>query len=224
MAPNHPLRKPPDNYNKRLLWNEAQKNNPNPAQLGLEPCTGFGGLQKRHELHNAAKAQHKQAFQAIENQLTEMEQKHEVMKKKISSHRRDQAELSHRLLQVMTYVETDRARGYGLMMEEIAFLKDLQHINRVLHQPGQFKSKVRELQSLAGRLHEERPHDQPEIEPTNESKPHLKSLLQFLKLQKESLSYLTQVLQKDLADVGVVLKGMSQEARSAPGPSGMSWQ
>ena len=107
--------------------------------------------------------------------LVEMKQKHEVTTKvQIQKLRTTQAELSHRLLkvisigrhsghdlvclQVMTKIEVLRAAGVPLLNEEMEFRRQLESIKRKLAKPAQFQARVSELASIV-RMQEDRAGD-----------------------------------------------------------------
>ena len=61
------------------------------------------------------------------------------MKEKLEQYKRKYQEQAHRLLQVIRKLEAYQARGSSWYPEEEAFYARLEHIQRELNKPTQFK-------------------------------------------------------------------------------------
>jgi len=115
----------------------------------------------------------------------------------------------------MSAVEIDRARGYGLMIQEVDFNKKLQQMDRRLEKPGQFRSKVKEMESLASREGGDGALDSGLAVDQNSSK----DLFDFLQTQKEAMNQLTIIVQQDLPVLSTIADGLKSELKSGSHPA-----
>lgn len=203
----------PLHANKRL-WTRAQQSNPDPVNLALEQGNSFQDLKSRIQKQDVAAQTLEKHVEANVQALESMTKKHEDMRLTIVAMREEHATLSFRLLQMVTNIEMERARGQTLTGPELEYHKKLQHLMRMLDQPGKFKSKVHELDSLIGRLQSGRASDQPFMSAESLG-PAATQLLDVLRVQKESLAYLTASLRKDFADASAIVHHLEQQARRA---------
>jgi nuclear pore complex protein Nup54 len=212
----------PLHANKRL-WTRAQQSNPDPVNLALEQGNSFQDLKSRIQKQDVAAQTLEKHVEANVQALESMQKKHEDMRTTIVAMREEHATLTFRLLQMVTNIEMERARGQTLTEPELEYHKKLQHLMRMLDQPGKFKSKVHELDSLIGRLQNGRGTEQPFLSAESLG-PAAGQLLEVLRVQKESLAYLTATLRKDFADASAVVNQLEYQARSLqprlPAPDG----
>lgn len=182
----------------------AERNNPDPANLVPVPIIGFEDLTKRIGEQDKANLEYQRRLEEEQKRLYSMRQEHELTTKtKIEALRKNQANLSHRLLKVMTKLEMQRAREIPLLGPEVEFRKKLESIRRKLAKPAQFQARVTELSSLV-RLQEERSGDSSSYLPPLDP-PNAKAIYHFLETQRRALAQLTSVLRKDMGDLHTII-------------------
>lgn len=195
---------------KPALWAQAQKANPDPRHYVPVHGVGFEALQARNKEADKAVENFSKMLQGIKAKLDEMKQLHMQHTFKIEQLRQEHCRLSNRLLKVMSTVEVDRARGHGLMIQEVDFNKKLQQMERRLEKPGQFRSKVKELESMASREGGDGSLDSGLAVDQNSSK----ELFEFLQTQKEAITQLTSILQQDLPALNIIVEGLRQDQKA----------
>lgn len=68
----------PPNCNPRL-WQQAERNNPDPEHFVCQHVVGFNGLKQRIELQEKARVKHREQLEAIQQHIVKMRQEHETM-------------------------------------------------------------------------------------------------------------------------------------------------
>lgn len=195
---------------KPAIWTAAQKNNPDPKNYVRVHGVGFEALQTRNKEADKAVEEFSKILQGIKGRLDEMRQLHMQHTFKIEQLRQEHCRLSNRLLKVMSAVEIDRARGYGLMIQEVDFHKKLQQMDRRLEKPGQFRSKVKEMESLVSREGGDGSFDSGLAVDQNSSK----DLFDFLQTQKQAMGQLTMIVQQDLPMLSTIIEGLKAEVKA----------
>jgi len=199
----------PDNLNKLngRLWEEAERNNPDPKSLFPVQAIGFPDLIKRVQARDKATDVYQSTLQELHSQILDMQQAHELTTKvQIAELRQTHSKQAHQLLRVMTQVELLKSRDNPLLSPEIEFRGQLESLKQELAKPTQFQGRVTELASIV-RIQDERPvdHQSVEMDPDNQ-----KQVFEFLQSQKQGLQFLTTVLQKDMRDIAVVIQGLEE--------------
>lgn len=197
-------------YASQLCGHRRKKTNPDPRNYVPVHGVGFEALQTRNKEADKAVEEFTKILQGIKTKLDEMKQLQMQHTFKIEQLRREHCTLSNRLLKVMSTVEIDRARGYGLMIQEVDFHKKLQQMDRRLEKPGQFRSKVKEMESLVSREGGEGALDSGLAVDQNSSK----DLFEFLQTQKEAIGQLTMIVQQDLPVVSTIGDGLKTELKA----------
>ncbi len=185
---------------------------------------------------NIASTEYQNKLNEIRNLLVDLGYRHDLIRKQeIERVRRKLTEQSHRLLKVMTKIESDRARDFPLLNTEIDFRRKLESIKRKLAKP---QARVTEL-SVAVKQIDDRTDGTGSAAAGGggsgsgsaastamiavgsgsgtDSKMSAAQLLDpensdklyaFLDTQRTALGYLMSTLKKDLKDVQTVTDGL----------------
>jgi len=204
----------PNHFNERL-FQQAKRSNPDPGRFVPVQATGFTDLKNRINEQTKAHAAFQNKLKKTKETLEEMNLQHEQAKSLVTKLRKEHTQLASRLLRVMSNIEQKGARSQPPKIEEVNYRKRLRHINRKLNQPHVFLSKVNDMTNTVARVYNDRSETQPfpDLLFTPEAKKHI---FQFLATQKQSLAYLTQVVQKDQRDMASVNQVLQATSSTAP--------
>ena len=135
----------PAHANPRL-WEQGVLNNPSPETL--VPClvVGFEDLDRRIQEQTRARQRYDELLSLLERRVQEMAATQEQeLRARIEDALATQAELSHRLMKVMSGVEASRAADLSLNESEVDYRRKLEALFRELGRQGQYKQRIGEL-------------------------------------------------------------------------------
>jgi nuclear pore complex protein Nup54 len=195
--------KPPNANSK--LWESAVKNNPDPVSLVPVLSVGFSDLKKRILEQDKASQGYLTALQGLSSSYNEMLSTHESRTKSlISDLRRIHSIQTHRLLLIMCKIELYRAANVHLLADELDFKRKLESIARRLTKPGQFISRIREIQNITRLIQERQNVENTQAINSNQvwssiaaNPQNLDNIYALLDTQRQSLQYITQITNKD---------------------------
>eukprot|EP00033_Pygsuia_biforma_P003540 GCRY01003874.1.p1 GENE.GCRY01003874.1~~GCRY01003874.1.p1 ORF type:complete len:417 (-),score=103.06 GCRY01003874.1:151-1401(-) len=184
------------------LWNQALKNNPDPSRYVPQMVCGFEELNSRITRQAEKIKQLNKTLEDLGATMSEIHSRHQLETVvQLEQYKRRHFQVSHRILRVMSRLEVLNARGYCISQEEETFRVKLEALARALAQPTQFKGRLNELQSLV-RIQQSRGAEKYEIS----DEQTLEDIHKFLTQQREGIERLSNVMQKDLRDMGILLK------------------
>ena len=129
------------------LWKQAQDDNPNPKVYIPVPLLGFKSVMQRIKLQEDQGKAHQGRLDAIADDISELQKKHQATVAALEESKRRQLELSHRVLKVLVRQESTRKHGFTITPEEERLRSQLETIQTKLETPTQFKGKLNELLS-----------------------------------------------------------------------------
>lgn len=189
---------------------QAKNNNPDPSRMIPVQKTGFNDLNSRIQEQVKANTAYDTILKATQNNLQNIKLEHEAAKSKIVALRKVYQRNVQRLLKIMSLIDIKTARNqppqhYAQDSKEATYRKRLLQISRKLHHPSHFLAKVNEMSGEVARLSDRRGQSQDfmNLDKGSASEKHVH---QFLVTQKQALSYLTQVIQKDTRDMDNAVK------------------
>ena len=129
------------------LWKQAQDDNPNPKVYIPVPLLGFKSVMQRIKMQEDQGKAHQGRLDAIADDISELQKKHQATVAALEESKRRQLELSHRVLKVLVRQESTRKHGFTITPEEERLRSQLETIQTKLETPTQFKGKLNELLS-----------------------------------------------------------------------------
>jgi nuclear pore complex protein Nup54 len=201
--PTGPTPQPP-NANPQL-WQQGVSQNPEPRRLVPVVVSGFEGLKDRLGEQQKLLKAHEKAVEEIETFVVQTKRKHERgTNQRIEEFLRRHQELSHRLLKVICKLEALQSRGFSWYPEEETFHARLEHLQRELDKPTQFKWRLNELASQVSMLDDSPAlsfHEQLEEASSEEAQKVLSS-------QTSSIKQLNSLLTGDLEEITIDLQAL----------------
>ncbi|KAJ3367608.1 hypothetical protein HDU91_001276, partial [Kappamyces sp. JEL0680] len=204
----------------RVLYEQAQMDNPDPSCMVPVLAVGFEGLKTRLEIQDAQLKIHKEKIQEFKSRLEKVERAHTVETiVKIEQYKRKQSQIAHKILQLMKAVQILRNKGYSLRAEEEAFMTRLISMDRDLAKPSVFRGRINEIyahvqqQKDANRLVLGAYGSSSGDEGFTLADPEaLKPVIQALEEIGKGLAQLTQVINEDDATIEKLAKGYQDGA------------
>ncbi|KAI9199467.1 nucleoporin complex subunit 54-domain-containing protein [Polychytrium aggregatum] len=212
----------PANHDE-ALWNQAQKDNPDPTCMVPVLAVGFGDIQKRIAEQENESNRHRQVLEDALRQLNKIQENHYLdITVRIADYKRKHRELAHRLLKIMSKIQIVTNKGQSIGAEEEALRTRLESINREFKPPSQLRGRVNEqwaqlqmlkesgrLASVAGSAMPGRPG---EFEVVDEES--LRKIYEALSETQKGLNILIQVVQADKKNAELMNKGYTDNSFS----------
>jgi len=192
------------------LWKQAQDDNPNPKVYIPVPLLGFKSVMQRIKLQEDQGKAHQGRLDAIADDISELQKKHQATVAALEESKRRQLELSHRVLKVLVRQESTRKHGFTITPEEERLRSQLETIQTKLETPTQFKGKLNEL------LSQVRLQSQSSVLTGTNDKYSLdqfavQDIKSALKDQQQAIQALVQIVKTDLKDLNVMVEGLSTQ-------------
>ncbi|GBP01732.1 Probable nucleoporin Nup54 [Eumeta japonica] len=140
------LKTPPKGIDPRM-WCQAKLDNPDESKFIPVPMIGFNELKYRIKCQENETEMHALYLRKVENDLSELRQRHTAATAKIMEYKRNLAELSHKILKIIVKQECTRKVGLALTPEEEALRTKLENMQALVSAPTQFKGRLSELLS-----------------------------------------------------------------------------
>ncbi|KAJ3186349.1 hypothetical protein HDU85_007789 [Gaertneriomyces sp. JEL0708] len=199
---------PPDASNLPL-WEQAQRDNPDPSCMVPVLAVGFDDVKKRLEVQNRTYEAHKAELERMREQLQQLHTKHYLNTlTKVEEYRRRLTVLASKTVQLMKNVQVIRNQGYSIRPEEEKFKSRIEAMKRELHRPSVFRGRLNEVWAQLQQLKDARQFSVTggiehayTIAPEDE-----KLIFQTLAGHQTGLAVLTDVVQKDSKDAGEILR------------------
>jgi len=180
--------KPPDV--SQHLWDQANKQNPDPDKLTPVFIKGFDQLHKRAEALAQASKQIQIKKKEMRATIEHLKQKHQDTKNTIKDMKRDQLSASLKLLQVVRQILVSHNGHKPLTNHEMVYRQRLSRVRKDLAAPSKFISRSNEAlaSAQASRRNHQNSNDHLQFDTTEVSK----MLKEQLKMIRELVNNVTQ--------------------------------
>ncbi|XP_053672613.1 probable nucleoporin Nup54 [Anopheles nili] len=202
------LDNPPKGIDPRM-WEQAKMDNPDAKRFIPVPMIGFQDLKWRIKCQENETEIHASYLAKVEKEITELKQRHMNTTAKIAEHRRNFADLSHRILRVIVKQESTRKLGLALSPEEEVIRSKLENMQALVSTPTQFRGRLSELLSQMRMQRNQWAHGNFLNEYTldKDAKQEMQS---FLTMQQKAVSFLIDTINKDMQTLKIISEGMTQ--------------
>ncbi|XP_075166933.1 nuclear pore complex protein Nup54 isoform X2 [Haematobia irritans] len=205
------LENPPKGVDPRM-WRQAKLDNPDPSKFIPVPMIGFNDLKWRIKCQENETETHNLYLQKVENDLSELRQRHTAATAKIMEYKRKLAELSHKILKIIVKQECTRKVGLALTPEEEALRSKLENMQALISAPTQFKGRLSELLSqMRMQRNQYALTGGSEYTIDKDCEEEMKS---FLSMQQKAMEVLTDTVTKDLKALQIIIDGMPELIRA----------
>ncbi|EKM57328.1 uncharacterized protein PHACADRAFT_255029 [Phanerochaete carnosa HHB-10118-sp] len=203
----------PSNAVNDALWQKAVRENPDPDCMVPVIAVGFDDLQQRVDAQTRAAAQHQEKLKELKTRLEALSQRHQVTNlARLRRAQALQAQLTHRVLRITQHLHllVPALRSSSIRPEEEALRTALEELDEDVRRPGglgKMRSKLNELWALVDAVRAARDRDRQEgtVEWAVVDEDGLARITQVLGEEQAGLAYVTNILQRDLKDLGIVL-------------------
>ncbi|KAJ3007747.1 hypothetical protein HKX48_008957 [Thoreauomyces humboldtii] len=196
------------------LYQQAQRDNPDPKCMVPVEAVGFRDIKKRVDMQDMAYRAHKDKLEEMRTKLIELQRTHFLeTSAKLEEYKRRQAALIAKTLKLMTKVQKIRNRGYSVRAEEEKFKTRLEGMERDLQKPSVFRGRLNEIWA-----HLQQNKSSKQFSLTGgvdasyniSDEEQLGLMLQTLTGHQNGLAVLTEVAQQDTKIAGDVLRGYEE--------------
>ncbi|CEO98958.1 hypothetical protein PBRA_007072 [Plasmodiophora brassicae] len=185
------------------LYQQAVRENPDPAKLVPVPALGFDALNQRIAQQSLARSHHAKELEICRERINVLDQEYECIKKvTIPGYRQRHADLSLRLLRIARALDMQQGRGFPRSDGELRLSKELDALERSCEK---LRVSVEGIASSVP-MHESGDHVL-DMFRLNSSDPNYKRIYEFLDQQRRSLRHLIDLLHSDTRDVNIMVKG-----------------
>ncbi|CAO3610749.1 unnamed protein product [Cunninghamella echinulata] len=204
------------------LWNEAQKNNPDPTCMVPVLAVGFDDILKRMEIQDQQSELHKNKLEEISQRLETVQRNYELgSQARLEEHKRRHIDLTQRLIRLLRLVQTLRYKGFPLNDGEMALQKNFQELASQSNSPDQLFNKMlhlwSQLQSIKkARLQALGQYDENTLctwETLNENDTN--RIAKVLADEQQGLSHVINILKKDMEDVETLEANLKLKANNS---------
>uniref|UniRef100_A0A182QB03 Nucleoporin Nup54 alpha-helical domain-containing protein n=1 Tax=Anopheles farauti TaxID=69004 RepID=A0A182QB03_9DIPT len=202
------LDNPPKGIDPRM-WEQAKMDNPDPKRFIPVPMIGFQDLKWRIKCQENETEIHASYLAKVEKEIAELKQRHMNTTAKIADHRRNFAELSHRILRVIVKQESTRKLGLALSPEEEMIRSKLENMQALVSTPTQFRGRLSELLSQMRMQRNQWAHGNFLNEYTLD-KDATHEMQSFLTMQQKAVAFLIDTIHKDMKTLKIISEGMTQ--------------
>ncbi|KAK4526180.1 hypothetical protein GAYE_SCF20G4094 [Galdieria yellowstonensis] len=190
------------------LWEQLQKNNPDPSRLVPVQLSGFDELQTRMQQQSMRVQEHLQAMTGIEKILSECSDIEKTQcAVKLTEFRNRHYTLFRRLVQFIGRVWCLLSRGRALRAEETQMKEALEALQRRVSSPGELHDKLADLMELFRTSISVRKF-QDVYKQTSLRKESLEGIYRVINKQQEGLDLLLQVTYQLENDLNVLADGL----------------
>ncbi|XP_023307152.2 probable nucleoporin Nup54 isoform X1 [Lucilia cuprina] len=204
------LKNPPKGIDPRM-WCQAKLDNPDAAKFIPVPMIGFNELKYRIKCQENETEMHALYLRKVENDLSELRQRHTAATAKIMEYKRNLAELSHKILKIIVKQECTRKVGLALTPEEEALRTKLENMQALVSAPTQFKGRLSELLSqMRMQRNQYALTSGSEYTLDKDCEEEMKT---FLGMQQKAMEVLTDTVTKDLKALQIIIDGMPELVR-----------
>ena len=197
----------PANISDRL-WKQAETDNPDPVNCVPAAVVGFQELKARIEYQQQYTLKFQTFVDGLRGTLTSMERAGRETDLRLEKCKSDHEALFHKLIKIVRKVEVYQCLGKPFHDQELKLRQALQKILHLLNRPTEFHAKVNDLISVQKVQEQYQSQHQLMLDEPNMVKIH-----QVLQQQNQGFQHLSQILTKDMRDLEIMKKGLSQKLR-----------
>ncbi|KAF5310355.1 hypothetical protein D9611_012026 [Ephemerocybe angulata] len=209
--------RPPNALNDSV-WEKAVRENPDPSCFVPVIAIGFDDLRERVEAQSKQAEEQSQKLSDLKTRLANLSSRHAVSNSsRLQRAGATQTQITHRLMKLIAHLHLliPAVRSSAITPEEEALRGRLEEIEDELRR-GRVKGKVNELWALVGAVEagvERGRGGGGEWAVVDEE--GMAQIIQVLKDMQAGLAHLTKVLQKDKADMAVVMGQSAEEVQGS---------
>ncbi|RNA40897.1 nucleoporin p54 isoform X2 [Brachionus plicatilis] len=207
------LENPPVGLNP-VLWDQANKNNPNPKKLMPVQINGFQEINKRFNLQEKENSSQKDSLNYISESIEKLNSGNKLLKTKIDQFKSRNEDLEQRMLKVMINYEIRRKIGLPLQENEKYLLNVLDSFQMELNSPINKEIQRQKLNEFIDIIKS--------FEYSNRANPlktssnfvetiganNLSEIQKSLKEQQKAFKSLIEIVNQDLKDLEIVKKDL----------------
>jgi hypothetical protein len=194
-------------YIEARLWEQAERDNPDPETCVPAPVVGFQSLQERVQHQQKHTTGLVEIVKSLQDTVESLQQAAHRTHATMESCRRKQVEQSNRFLQIVRKIELLRCMNLPLSGEEKKLATRLEQVQRSMYTPSVRLGDIVSIQMLV----EQRMDSVENITEEDQA-----ALFTALHMQKDGLNHLTQILKKDLRDMGILQRELRKRQWAGP--------
>lgn len=203
---------PPKGIDPRM-WREAIKDNPDAVKFIPVPMIGFQNLKWRIKSQENEIESHVSYLAKLEEDITELKQRHANTTSKILEYRRNLSDLSHRVLAVVVRQEYTRKLGVALSPEEEMLRSKLENMQALVSAPTQFKGRLSELLSQMRMQQNQWSAASGGGSDYALDRDASEEMMTFLSMQQRAMQLLIETVNEDVKALNVISTGMTEIMR-----------
>ncbi|KAJ6625228.1 nucleoporin complex subunit 54-domain-containing protein [Mycena sp. CBHHK59/15] len=210
----------PPNATNDALWARAVRENPDPTCLVPAIAIGFDDLRQRVDAQGQQAAAHQERLKELKTRLETLSSTQHQNSARIARFASLQTQLTHRLLALAAHLHllVPSLRSSGIRVEEEELRGWLEELREDIGL-GELWALVGTLGAAREGAHGHAPGGEWKVV----DEDGLARIAQILSEQQAGLVHLTKILQRDLRDIDVVLKGGGAQGRVEEGDGEDLW-
>ncbi|KAG9284848.1 hypothetical protein G9A89_003771 [Geosiphon pyriformis] len=182
-----------------ILWEKAQKENPDPSCLVPVLSIGFDGVKKRIEFEQKFSEMCKTKLEELERQIKNMQDKHHMENLvKIDQCKQKTLEITQRMITVMKQLHLKKLQGKAFRPEDERTQAELERIQQRLQRPLQ---KLEQLNTQASIMKVQMSSQIPTQKYNVVDERQLGSIIEVLADEQQGITHLINTVQRDSEDV-----------------------
>jgi nuclear pore complex protein Nup54 len=187
----------------QLIWDQAQRNNPDPSRYVPVQACGFDDLKKRIEEQNKLAGMQVQTLHDATKLIEHLRHKHTTATMaRLEDYKAKELDITQRLVRIISKLVVLEARGTRLTPGEERLKRKFEKILQDLSSPVLYRAKIDDIIAIS-RIAAP-PTPLPQVDERS-----LENIAKVLKEQRSGLEVLTTMLQKDLKDTQFIYNELS---------------
>lgn len=201
------LENPPHGIHPRI-WKQAQLDNPDPRKYIPVATVGVEALRWRLRCQEREARLHGAYVEKAREEVASLKRRNAEAAAALAERMQQAAQLAHRVLRILVRQEAVRKVGVALSPEEEALRCQLEALQAQLNAPTQFKGRLSELLSQI-RMQRQDPAPK-EMERYAMDPAMQEEIKQFMLMEQNGLSQLTDIVQADLNNILIMKEDLSR--------------
>ncbi|XP_046399806.1 probable nucleoporin Nup54 isoform X2 [Ischnura elegans] len=201
------LENPPHGIHPRI-WKQAQLDNPDPRKYIPSATVGVEALRWRLRCQEREARLHGAYVEKAREEVALLKRRNAEAAAALAERMQQSAQLAHRVLRILVRQEAVRKVGVALSPEEEALRCQLEALQAQLNAPTQFKGRLSELLSQI-RMQRQDPAPK-EMERYAMDPAMQEEIKQFMLMEQNGLSQLTDIVQADLNNIVIMKEDLSR--------------
>ncbi|XP_071443724.1 probable nucleoporin Nup54 [Hetaerina americana] len=201
------LENPPHGIHPRI-WKQAQLDNPDPQKYIPTATVGVEALRWRLRCQEREARLHGAYVEKAREEVASLKRRNAEASAALAERMQQSSQLAHRVLRILVRQEAVRKVGVALSPEEEALRCQLEALQAQLNAPTQFKGRLSELLSQI-RMQRQDPAPK-EMERYAMDPAMQEEIKQFMLMEQNGLSQLTDIVQADLSNILIMKEDLSR--------------